>query len=580
MRVLHICGATRGAPWLCEIVAEQVTRGHDVSVVIAGADGALGRGLDEAGARYLVLPHDPFAHAAPLASWRAISQLARLIRTERPDVIHSHLFPSNVAGRLAAWLADAPIRLSMNAGPYVLESPILAAIEVRTSQLDTAVIASCEYVRHLYAGHGVAHHRIALAYYGSNPSRFDPARARPQAARLSLGVDVATPLVGLVAYFYPPSPDSPTTPPFLVGRGLKGHEVLLQAVPRVLSDLPGVRFVLVGEGWGERGRQYQDDMVTLARSLGVGHAVIFAGYRDDVPDLLAAFDVALQCSLSENVGGAIEALMMGAPTVVSATGGLVDAVRHDETGLVVPPGDPGALAEAIVTLLTDRERARRLGERGRALMLERFTVRRTADDLDALYNRCAADVRFGGRAPRESGYRSFQRVARTIAAPIWALRLARPVLLAIAGQRSMPTAALVWFVTRLAAERIRDVMVATVVLAVGAPLLLGHRLRHSAGPLFTDISVTGRHGLPFLLRTFTVEPTSGWMRRLPWFITLLVTRHLTLFGPVPSPHQSAVTVARTDPRVRRRPGIFAVRNGRGESAPAPPPPRLPEAHRP
>ena len=71
MRVLHICGATRGAPWLCEIVAEQTTRGHDVCVVIAGADGALARGLELVGVRYLVLPHDPFAHADPRAAWRA-----------------------------------------------------------------------------------------------------------------------------------------------------------------------------------------------------------------------------------------------------------------------------------------------------------------------------------------------------------------------------------------------------------------------------------------------------------------------------------------------------------------------------
>ena len=442
MRVLHICGATKGAPWLCEIVAEQVARGHEVTVVLAGAEGELALGLDRAGARYLVLPHDPFAAADPVAAWRAISRLARLMRAERPDVIHSHLFPSNVAGRIAAWLADVPIRLSMNAGPYVLESPILGEIDVLTAQLDTAVIASCEYVRRLYADRGVAPDRIALAYYGSNPSRFDPAQADPAAARLSLNINAETPLVGLVAYFYPPSPDSPTTPPSLVGRGLKGHDVLLHAVPRVLTVVPDARFVLVGEGWGARGREYQSQMQTLARTLGVGDNVIFAGYREDVPDLLAAFDVALQCSLSENVGGAIEALMMGAPMVVSATGGLVDAVRHEETGLVVPADDPVALADAIVALLTDPGRARRLGDRGRALMLERFTVQRTVDDLDALYERCAGETRFRGRAPREWGYRWFRRAWRAAVVPIWALRLVRPVLLAVAGERSMPTTAL------------------------------------------------------------------------------------------------------------------------------------------
>src|SRR5690606_12024509 len=111
------------------------------------------------------------------------------------------------------------------------------------------------------------------------------------------------------------------------------------------ARLPDAKFVMVGDGWGDRGRAYEDELRALAHTLGVAPAVIFTGARRDVPDLLACFDVALQCSLSENVGGAIEALMMGTPTVVSAVGGLVDVVRHDETGLVVPPDDPQALAD-------------------------------------------------------------------------------------------------------------------------------------------------------------------------------------------------------------------------------------------
>ena len=109
MRVLHICGATRGAPWLGEIVREQAARGHDVTVVISGREGPLPRALERAGVRYLVLPHDPFIDADPLRAWRRISRLADLIWTERPDVIQSHLFPSNIAGRIAAWLADEAV---------------------------------------------------------------------------------------------------------------------------------------------------------------------------------------------------------------------------------------------------------------------------------------------------------------------------------------------------------------------------------------------------------------------------------------------------------------------------------------
>ena len=580
MRILHVCGATRGAPWLLEIAVEQAARGHDVSVVVPGSDGPLPQALERAGVRVHVMPHDPFLSADPLAAWGRIWRLAHCMAAERPDIIQSHLYPANIAGRIAAWLADVPIRLSMNAGPYVLESPILRDIELRTSRADSRVIASCQHARQLYAAGGVPPRRLALVYYGSSPVRFDPARADPAAARASLGVESDTPLVGLVAYFYPPSPDGPATPPGLAGRGLKGHDVLLRAVPLVLGRVPRATFVLVGEGWDVRGRAYERKMHALARTLGVAASVIFTGHRSDVPDLLASFDVALQCSLSENVGGAIEALLMQTPLVVSATGGLVDAVRHDDTGLVVPPDDPTALADAIVSLLLDRPRATQLAARGRALMLERFTLARTVDDLHELYGQCAAELGAADRAPHELGYRRSRRLLRALASPMWGWRLAPPVLAALAGRRSMSVGALAPFMVRRALLGIRDRAVAAIALVVAGPLFLWHRLRHPRGPLFTDVLVAGRHGQPFVLCTFTVEPERPWMRRLPWLVTLLTTRHLTLVGPAPVPHAEAAALARTDPRAQRRPGVFDVRAGSRGLSPVSPPPPPGQAHRP
>jgi glycosyltransferase involved in cell wall biosynthesis len=515
--------------------------------------------------RCIVLPHDPFAGANPLGAWRRIRRLARLIASERPNVIQSHLFPSNVAGRIAGWLADAPIRLSMNAGPYVLESPVLGEIDVRTARVDTRVIASCEYVRELYRARGVPSGRIALTYYGSNPARFNPARTSPAAVRASLDVGPDIPLVGMVAYFYPPSPDSPVTPPWLVGRGLKGHDVLLRAIPEVRARVADVRFVLVGEGWGDRGRAYEREVHALAHTLGVADRVIFTGYRRDVPDLLASFDVAVQCSLSENVGGAIEALMLGRPTVVSATGGLVDAVKHDITGLTVPPDNPSALADAIATLLVDRERADRLAGRGRAYALERFTVARTADDLDEVYAECARSPEVVGA---RGGYRPLRRFMRTLAAPVWALRLARPLLVVLAGAAASTKAGLIWFAVRRAAARVRDVAVALTALSIGSPYIAWHVVRYGRGRVFSRVMVKGSRGATFPLIVFTMEPRGQWLRRLPWFITMLATRQLALFGPTPVPYEPDAATARSDSRTQR-PGIFDSAFAARGPAPAP-----------
>jgi glycosyltransferase involved in cell wall biosynthesis len=422
VRLLHLCATSRGAPWLVEMLRELDARGHDVTAVISPGEGDLAGALDAAGIRHLALDHDVLIGARPLRAVRRIAALVRLLRRERPDVLQSHLFPSNVAGRFAGWLADVPVRLSMNAGPYFLESPIFDRVDVLTSRLDTRVIASCEYTRRLYIEKGVAADRVALVYYGSRAGRFDPATADPQRLRRDLGLPAEVPLIGMVAYFYPPAVAGPEVSPRLAGRGIKGHDILLRALPRVLARLPRAHVACVGDGWGPLGVAYQGEMKALAASLGVSHAVTFTGHRTDVVDILAGVDVAVQCSRSENLGGAIEALLMGAPLVVSRVGGLVDAVRDGETGLVVPPDDPSALADAIVRLASDRVFARRLGAAGRALMLERFTMARTADDVDVLCRALARDVGTTSTG-RLRGYRLVRTIARACRAPILAARV-------------------------------------------------------------------------------------------------------------------------------------------------------------
>jgi glycosyltransferase involved in cell wall biosynthesis len=438
VRVLHVCNASGGAPWLVEILRELRDRGHEVAAVVRGDDGSLAAALREIGVRYIVLDHDMLAGANPFVAARRILRLISLFRQERPDIVQAHLFSSTIATRIAAWIADVPIRLSMNTGPYYLESPILGDVDVRTAWVDTRIIASCEYTRRLYIEKGVPADAVDLIYYGSNAARFDPAHVDRGRIRRELGVGDDVPIIGMVAYFYPPSRPHPAVSPAMVNRGIKGHDVLLKAVPLVLAKLPDARFVLVGDGWGERGKAYRLEMEALAASLGIAHSVTFLGHRLDVPDLLAGFDVALQCSLSENLGGAIEALMMQAPLIVSRTGGLVDAVRDEETGLVVPPDDPPALAAAICRLIDDRALAQRLAAAGRKLMLERFTAARTGADLDDLYRSCAAAARFAGRPPHLAGYRLGRTVLRSAWSPIWALQLLRmvwPVVLAVINHR-------------------------------------------------------------------------------------------------------------------------------------------------
>lgn len=427
VRVIHVAGTANGAAWMHEQVRELRARGYDTTGVIPSGSGTLGARFDADGIPYEVIDLDPFAGRSPFAAARKVIALAKLLRRHRPTVVQSHLFQSIILTRLAAWLADVPVRFSMIPGPYCLEAPGLRDIDSRTAWLDTKVIASCERTRELYESLGVPRDHVELIYYGQDIHRLDPATADGLRVRRELGIDPGRPVVGDVAYFYAPSPDSPFTPPHLIGVGVKGHEVLLRAAVQVLAEVPDALFLLVGEGWGPDGPAYQRELEAMAVKLGVAHAVRFTGLRHDIPDTLASFDVSIQCSLNENLGGSIESLMMARPLIASAVGGLVDAVIHERTGLLVPPGEVDPLARSIIRLLRDRPLAARLASQGRDHALELLTLTRTIDELDALYTRESHDTRNGRRPVR--GYRLWVSAWRAVYLALWGWRLALPLKL-------------------------------------------------------------------------------------------------------------------------------------------------------
>jgi glycosyltransferase involved in cell wall biosynthesis len=417
MKIVHIASTPTGAPWMIAIAREQKKLGHDVAVIVPSLDGSIAPALHRSGIDVYAAPADSVLFApSHITRIRSLIRIVRLLRRLRPDVVHSHIFPSVIAARIASWIADAPNHLAGNVHPLSLESTVMRALEVGTAFCDTKTIASSTYTRQLYIKYGVPADQVELIFYAVDQSGHDPALADPTTARRSLGIAADTPVVGKIAYFYPPTRKKETIPKFLHGRGVKGHDVLLRAIPDVLQSVPDAKFVLVGRGWGDDGPAYEQTLRELATSLGIDHAVLFAGETDDVPAMLAAFDVSVHCSLSDNLAGTIESLLMERPMVVSDIPGFADTIIHEETGLVVPVDDPPALAAAIVRLLRDRDLARRLGQTGRAQMLSRFTLARTVADLEALLSRLPA---------RASGhYRLHRTIARAFAAPFRLLPVA------------------------------------------------------------------------------------------------------------------------------------------------------------
>jgi glycosyltransferase involved in cell wall biosynthesis len=417
MKIIHVASTPNGAPWMIAIAREQKKLGHDVAVIIPSLDGNIAPELASAGIQAYAAPVDGLLYApSHLARIRSLIRIVRLLRRLRPDVLHSHIFASVVASRIASWIADVPIHLAGNVHPISLESTVMRAFEVGTAFCDTKTIASSSYTRDLYIEHGVPADQVELIFYAVDQSGHDPALVDATAARRNLGIRAETPVIGKIAYFYPPSKKNGTLPKVLHGRGMKGHDVFLRAMSDVLASVPDAKFVIVGRGWGPDGAAYERTLRDLATTLGVDHAVLFAGETDDVPAMLAAFDVSVHCSLSDNLAGTVESLLMERPMVVSDIRGFADTIIHEETGLVVPMDDPPALAAAIVRLLRDRQLAQRLGKEGRARMLSRFTLARTVADIEALLSRLPDRAK--------SHYRVTRTVARTLAAPFRLLPVA------------------------------------------------------------------------------------------------------------------------------------------------------------
>jgi len=386
MRVLHLVKTTTGAVWALRQIRELRRLGVDVTVALPSDRDGLAPRYAEAGADVIAADLDFTARDC----WRlgpAIARCRSLVARVRPDLIHSHFVSTTIVARLALGRHHPVPRLFQVPGPLHLEHALFRALDLATSGPADRWVATCRWTEARYRAAGVAPGRVALAYYGTDLEQFAAAPRGVLRAALGLGHD--TPLVGMVAWVYPPR--------WTAGRlrGVKGHEDFIDAFARLRALWPRARAVVVGGAWAGAAA-YERRLVARARRV-CGDALQFTGPRDDVPAVYADLDLAVHPSLSENCGGAVESLAAGCPTIATAVGGLPDVVIPDRTGWLVPPRDPGALASVMLAALTDRAEARRRAVAGREHVRGLFAAARSAREIAALYRRI---LEGGGGAPQ------------------------------------------------------------------------------------------------------------------------------------------------------------------------------------
>jgi glycosyltransferase involved in cell wall biosynthesis len=211
---------------------------------------------------------------------------------------------------------------------------------------------------------GVAGGKLVKIYNGVDASTYTPSPADP--ANGIPGVPEGAAVVGVVGRLNP----------------IKGHTYIVAAWPEVAKRFPEARLVLVGPSRPADLERLQAE----ARRTGRADRIVFLGQRGDVPRLLPLMDVVAVPSLTEGFSNVvIEAGAAGRPVVATRVGGNPEAIVEGETGLLVPARDPGALAGAILSLLGDPERGRRMGEAARRRIASLYTVERMVDGYDRLY---------------------------------------------------------------------------------------------------------------------------------------------------------------------------------------------------
>jgi glycosyltransferase involved in cell wall biosynthesis len=227
-----------------------------------------------------------------------------------------------------------------------------------------------------YSKSGIPDDRLFLVYYGIDINNFTPENKGGR-LRHELCISQETPVVGMVSYIYPPKRY------LWQRRGIKGHEDLIDALVYVKQQYPDLKGVFVGGAWA--GAETYARKVRDYALNRLGESAIFLGTRDDIPQLYQNFDVAVHPSHSENVGGAIESLMMKIPTIATCVGGFPDVMFPGKTGWLVPPKNPEVLANVIMEVLLNRKRAKDMAKEGRKIVKSFFDVRRNAIDMNSIY---------------------------------------------------------------------------------------------------------------------------------------------------------------------------------------------------
>jgi glycosyltransferase involved in cell wall biosynthesis len=362
MRVLFLStsmGMGGADSQLLSAARELRARGHEVMIVSLTPLGPMGLEARAAG-----IPTESLEMRRGFPDPGGLLRLARLVRSWRPDVVHSHMVHANLMARALRLLAPVPVLVSTIHNIYEGGRLRMAAYRWTNRLVDHMTIVSQAAFDRFVAERIVPPEILRVVPNGVDTGRFRglPPGTR-EAVRQSLGL--GDEFVWLAVGRFEVAKDYPS---------------MLRAFAEVRKQEPRAALVLVGRG------SLQAETEALARELGVT-GVRFAGVRGDVPEVMSAADGYVMSSAWEGMPMVLlEAAAAGLPIVATRVGGNHEVVLQEESGLLVPPSDPAALAKAMLRLCRMPKAERRgMGERGREHIRANYDLTRVAERWEGLY---------------------------------------------------------------------------------------------------------------------------------------------------------------------------------------------------
>jgi len=286
-------------------------------------------------------------------------RLASILTKEKPDIVHLHSRRgADVLGGLAARITGTRCLLTRRVDNP--ESRLTVSLKYR---LYNRVVTISEEIRDVLISEGLPPGKVSCIHSAVDAERYTGPWGKNN-FRKQFGLSGSGPVCGVIAQ--------------LIDR--KGHRFLIEAIPGILKTVPGAIFLFFGKGPGEK------ELKKQVRALGLGDTVLFPGFRDDLDDHLGCLDLVIHPALMEGLGvSLLQAAAAAVPMVATRAGGIPEAVVDGVNGSLVDPGDPGALEQAVIRILTDTDLAARLGEGGRQLVHEKFSIEAMVEGNLAVY---------------------------------------------------------------------------------------------------------------------------------------------------------------------------------------------------